>query len=162
MAVKTFYFGGREVLSRSSQRCYRVRRTKHTCRLIENLEIVNQISFDEVHNRLLYRGLLEAFVLADTGNSRSEDCRRLTPADGQNGYRQLAFPILEVLDWAGFCGVRHLSLRRMPTGRVRQLLRVTVRRIPSQHKFIICLHTIPVEEDVQEPVTIRGARYRFT
>lgn len=39
MAVKTFYFGGREVLSRSSQRCYRVRRTKHTRRLIKNPEI---------------------------------------------------------------------------------------------------------------------------
>ena len=40
MAVKTFYFGAREVLSRAGQLCYLVRRTKHTCRWTEKLEIL--------------------------------------------------------------------------------------------------------------------------
>jgi hypothetical protein len=102
MAVATFYFGGREVLSRSSQRCYRIRRTKHTHRLSETLEIVIKFRlmrsttdiFTEVCCRRSFLRILathEVKIVADS-----------LPSTVRTDAAKLAFPILEVLDWTGF------------------------------------------------------------
>lgn len=102
MAVKTFYFGGREVLSRSSQRCYLVRRTKHICRLIENWKSYSKFRlmrsttdfFTEVCCRRSFLRILATHEVKIVADSLPPTVRTVT-AEWQ-------LPILEVLDWTGF------------------------------------------------------------
>lgn len=102
MAVKTFYFGGREVLSRSGQRCYLVRRTKHDCRLIETVKIVLKFRlmrstidfFTEAYCRRSFLQILATHEVKIVADSLPSVVRTVTA-----GWQ---LPILEVLDYTGF------------------------------------------------------------